>query len=198
MDGTTRERPGRNKDTRLAIWNIGMLTAMVFQWTLEVEMVEKMKKYRVDLLGISELKNKRSGTNILHDWYALLYSGVNMENSACEGVGVIVKQELHRKVEQWEPVSSTIITRDLQMTASSHNYTSLCTDWECICYRQGHLYSDLQSSVNRVWIKNRWVIVCGDLNARAGNNTRDYAQWWGLMVEKEPRMKTDKDYWIFV
>jgi len=68
----------------------------------EVEIVREMEKYRLELLGLSEVKKKGSGEKRLEKGFILRYSGVPAINRAKEGVGVIVSDEL-QKSHQLEP-----------------------------------------------------------------------------------------------
>jgi hypothetical protein len=61
-----------------------------------------MEKYRLELLGLSEVKKKGSGEKRLEKGFILRYSGVPAINRAKEGVGVIVSDEL-QKSHQLEP-----------------------------------------------------------------------------------------------
>jgi hypothetical protein len=57
-------------------WNITSITGK------EMELIEEMVKYKVKVLGISELKKKGSGEMKLHKDFVLRYAGVDKRNRA--------------------------------------------------------------------------------------------------------------------
>jgi exonuclease III len=77
---------------RFGTWNIKSLNGK------EVEIVREIEKYRLELLGLSEVKKKGSGEKCLEKDFILRYSGVPATNEAKEGVGVIVSDELDKRV----------------------------------------------------------------------------------------------------
>jgi exonuclease III len=76
---------------RFRTWNIKSLNGK------EVVIVREMEKYRLELLGLSEVKKKCSGEKRLEKGFILRYSGVPAINRAKEGVGVIVSDELDKR-----------------------------------------------------------------------------------------------------
>lgn len=64
-----RKRPARIR-TRIGCWNIKTLTGK------EVELTEEMDKYKLHILGISEVRKKGQGIKTLDRGYTLRYSGV--------------------------------------------------------------------------------------------------------------------------
>jgi hypothetical protein len=57
---------------------------------------------------------KGSGENRLEKGFILRYSGIPAINRAKEGVGVIVSDELDKRVISWNPVSSRVLEFDLE------------------------------------------------------------------------------------
>jgi hypothetical protein len=64
-------------------------------------------------LGLSEVKKNSSGEKRTEKGFILRYSGVPAINRAKEGVGIIVSDELDKRVISWNPVSSRIITLEI-------------------------------------------------------------------------------------
>ena len=56
-------------ETRFGNWNIKTLNGM------EVELVQQMKKYKIKILGLSEVKKKQNGMKILDGNYVLKFFG---------------------------------------------------------------------------------------------------------------------------
>ena len=80
-----------------------------------MEVVEEMRKYKVDVLGVSETKRKGNGESVMEHGYILRYSGVPKNARATNGVGVLITEELDKKVNSWEPLSSRIIRVDIDV-----------------------------------------------------------------------------------
>lgn len=60
----------------------------------EVELVEEIGTYKVDLLGVSEVRKKGSGEQKLESEYALIYAGVPQGTFAKEGVGIVMNPKM--------------------------------------------------------------------------------------------------------
>lgn len=141
--------------------------------------MEEIKKYRVDILGIAEVKRKGSGEVELDDGYFLLYAGVPRGVRAKEGVGVVMSSAAYSRVEEWEPVSSRIIFVDLQVTIGKLTIIQVYAPTEDAGIMDKEaFYSDLQRVIDRSRDKGRLVVLCGDFNARTG---RDYRTSFGVM-----------------
>ena len=78
---------------RIGTWNIKTLNGK------EVEMIEEMEKYRLEILGISEVKKKGNGMIHLEKGYVLRYVGVNIGRRAKDGVGILLSEEMEKGVE---------------------------------------------------------------------------------------------------
>lgn len=81
----------------------------------ENELIEEMLNYRIQIMGLSETKKKRSGEMCMDKGYTLRFSGSPRSNRAKEGVGIVVSNEIERKVIGWEAISSRIMTISLQL-----------------------------------------------------------------------------------
>jgi len=69
-----------------------------------------MKRYKMDILGISEMRWTGSGKMESEGIY-IYYSGCTKHE---RGVGIMLTKEMSRAVLTWEPVSDRIITIRLQ------------------------------------------------------------------------------------
>ena len=67
----------------LGNWNILTLTGK------ELELVEEEKRYHLDIIGVSSIKQSGSGTVDLNGGWKLFYSGADPSMSAQAGVGIL-------------------------------------------------------------------------------------------------------------
>ena len=92
-----------------------------------MELIEEMGKYRLEILGISEVKKKGSGIVQLEKEYVLRYVGVNIGRRVKEGVGVVLSEEMEKRVETWEAVNSRIISIRIRFEKEkNYNNTIIC------------------------------------------------------------------------
>jgi exonuclease III len=152
---------------RSRTWNIKSLNGK------EVEVVREMEKYRLELLGLSEVKKNSSGEKRLEKGFILRHSGVPAINRAKEGVGVIVSDELDTRVISWNPVSSRIITLEFDLEEKKITLIQAYAPTEdAIVQEKEQFFDELQRQVDIAEEKERKVLLMGDLNGRMGN---DYA-----------------------
>lgn len=147
---------------RIATWNIQTLTGK------EPELVDEMKKYKVDILGVSEARKKASGTKILNNNYVLRYSGTPWNERAKEGVAIIVSEEMDSKITQWEAVSSRLIWVDVELTTPVTIVQAYGPTDDQDRAEKDAFFEELQRLVDKAESRRRKVIVMGDLNGRVG------------------------------
>lgn len=108
-DRLTDNGPGKVMEMRLGTWNIKTFMGK------EVELVGEMEKYKINVLGLSEVKKKGEGEIVLDKGVVFRYSGVSKGSRAKEGVGIVVDRETDKKVSNWKPITSRIIRVDLSL-----------------------------------------------------------------------------------
>ncbi|KAK9702374.1 hypothetical protein QE152_g29991 [Popillia japonica] len=84
---------------KIGTWNIRSLTGK------EHELVDEMEKVNMDVVGITETKKKGQGEINLKGGHRLIYSGVNHESRAREGVGCYIKKENTKYIRNWFAIS---------------------------------------------------------------------------------------------
>ena len=88
-----------------ASWNVGSLTGK------GKELVDEMKRRRIDIMGIQETKWGGNSARVLGDGYKVIYSGeVNKRN----GVGVVVAEEWTKGVVSVDRVSDRLLAVKLR------------------------------------------------------------------------------------
>ena len=90
-----------------------------------------MKKYKIKILGISEVKKKGSREKLLDNGYVLRYSGVPQGTWAKEEVGIIVSEKMDRRIISWTPVNSQIISMEIDLQKKDIPYTGIWTNRRC-------------------------------------------------------------------
>ena len=86
----------------LCNWNILTLTGK------ELELVEEAKRYHFDIIGVSSIKRRGSGTVDLDGGWKLFYSGADPSMSAQAGVEILTSLRLSDCVSDWIPLSSQV------------------------------------------------------------------------------------------
>ena len=92
----------RNK-TRIGNWN----GRTMFETGKAGQVAREMKRYKLDILGISECRWRGSGKSKLNTAEVIIYSGE--ENIHQGGVAIMMSQQAARCLMEWTPESSRII-----------------------------------------------------------------------------------------
>ncbi|KAJ4428628.1 hypothetical protein ANN_24673 [Periplaneta americana] len=162
-DRKNRRRLRQEHGLRFGTWNIKMLNGK------EVEVIQEMEIYKIDLLGISEVRKKGNGVKTLDKGHVLRYSGVSWNSRANEGVGIIVMKEMDRKVTSWEAINSRIMYLDLEVEILITLIQVSAPMEDSGAAEKDYFYEELQKQMDSAEDRRRKVIV-GDLNGRVGNN----------------------------
>lgn len=155
-----------SKILRLGTWNIRSLNGK------ENELIEEFEKTKLDLLAITETKKKGQGIIELERGHILLYSGVNPEVRAAEGVGCIIKEELVKSIKRWEFISGKILKVEMQL--DQQNTTTVVIvygpgDGET-ANKKDEFWEELTEITEKL---NGRVILLGDFNGRVGKRNND-------------------------
>ena len=154
-----------NTDLRFGTWNIKTMN------NKEEEVIEEMKRYKMSILGLSEVKKKGQGEKNIKDKYTLRYSGIT-EGRAKQGVAFITNEEMEKYVIKWEPISPRIITITLKF---EHILTLIqiyapTTSEEILEIEQ--FYNLLNEVTTKETNKGHQLIIMGDWNSRIGKDPR--------------------------
>ena len=77
----------RKRNMRIGTWNVRSIKGK------EVELLDEIRKYKINILGITETKKKGQGHEDLGLGHKLIYSGVDIKDRAQAGVGIILTNE---------------------------------------------------------------------------------------------------------
>ena len=71
------------------------------------QVIREMKRYRLDILGVSECRWTGSGRQVTHDGSTILYSG--HEDTHIRGVALVITKEKANTLMEWDPISDRMI-----------------------------------------------------------------------------------------
>ena len=92
--------------SRIGVWNVRM-----YETGKAAQVPREMNKYRLEILGLSEVKWISSGQVNLASGHQLLYSGPSDEEGVHRnGVGLMLTKKATKSLMEWEPVNERILT----------------------------------------------------------------------------------------
>ncbi|XP_078141751.1 uncharacterized protein LOC139917505 [Centroberyx gerrardi] len=147
---------------RLGTWNVRTM----YETSKLAQVISEMKRYRLDILGISECRWTGSGCQTTSDGSVILYSG--QEDKHIHGVALIVSKEKAKTLVEWEPVSDRMIRARFN---SKHCKLTIIQ-----CYAptneaekedKDDWYEELQRTVSKV-PQHDMLLIIGDMNAKVG------------------------------
>ena len=131
------------------------------------QVIREMKRYRLDILGVSECRWTGSGRQVTHDGSTILYSG--HEDTHIRGVALVISKQKANTLLEWEPISDRImkarfnskhckLTIILCYAPTNESDTEDKEDW----------YEQLQQAVAKV-PQHDMLLIIGDMNAKVGS-----------------------------
>ncbi|CAF1306819.1 unnamed protein product [Rotaria sordida] len=91
---------------KIGTWNVTLLNGK------EIELIEEVKKYQLDVIGISSFKKKDNG-------WQLFYFGIDPTIHAQVGVAILLHSRLVDTILEWKPINERIILLKLQLNKSN-------------------------------------------------------------------------------
>ena len=159
---------------RVGSWNVRSLRHK------ELEVIEEMKKYRLEVLGLSETHLRGCGEREIGE-SVMIYSGVS-EGRVKGGVAVIISGESRRYVKEWMCVNERLMKIRLRVNQEWVTFIQAYAPTEDS--EEGvkdSFYYSLEELVTKV-PKGDQLVLMGDLNARVG---RDEKSWKGVIGRQE-------------
>ena len=151
--------------TRIGNWNVRTM----FETGKAGQVAREMKRYKLDILGISECRWRGSGKSKLNTGEVIIYSGE--ENIHQGGVAIMMSQQAARCLMEWTPESSRIIRARFyskyRKLTLIHVYSPTN---DASVENKDDFYEQLESTVQKC-NRNDILLITGDLNAKVGKGT---------------------------
>ena len=154
--------------TWIGQWNVRTL----YESGKVAQLAAEMRRYRLEILGVSEARWNQFGETELATGELFLYSGKENKDDVHErGVGIMLSGHAKKCLMEWEPIDDRIITA--RINAKIQKITII----QCYAptnnaepYEKEEFYNKLQAVVDNA--SNRDIlIVMGDFNAKVGGNS---------------------------
>ncbi|KAL9953192.1 hypothetical protein ACROYT_G040569 [Oculina patagonica] len=158
---------GPKTNIRLATWNVRTM----FETSRTPQVISEMRRYRLDILGISECRWTGSGRRVNSDGAVIMYSGHDSQH--IRGVAIIVSKAKANTLLEWEPPSDRLIracfsSKHCNLTILQCYYPTNDADEE----DKDNWYEQLQQAVSKVPLHDM-LLIMGDMNAKVGADNSD-------------------------
>lgn len=155
----------------IGAWNVRTM----WETSKTAQVITEMKRYHLDILGISECRWTGSGRQVARDKdgeaFTILYSG--REDTHDSGVALIVNKDKIKTLIEWEPISDRLLKARFD--------SKFCKLTIIQCYAptndaeeevKEEWYEHLQLVISKV-PQHDMILIMGDMNAKVGSdNTR--------------------------
>ena len=166
--------PNAKSKTKIGFWNVRTM----FDAGKLAQVTNEMRRYNLDILGISETRWTSSGKFKCISGETIIYSG-RKDNQHHEGVAIILKKGIAYSLLEWKPVNSRILKIRLQ---GKHVNTTIIQ-----CYsptndsddeKKDEFYDQLQAEIEET-PRHDIKILIGDFNAKVGSDNSSFEQTMG-------------------
>ena len=134
---------------------------------VEIGLVNEVKNYKIDILGITETKKKGQGTDNLGS-HTLVFSGVNRNERARAGVALLLKNNLYELCD-FNYINERLIEANIEFRSKNIKLiVGYGPNKDASKDEKEDFYDQLQIATDNTK-RNQEIIILGDLNARVGN-----------------------------
>uniref|UniRef100_A0A3B1KAX6 Endonuclease/exonuclease/phosphatase domain-containing protein n=1 Tax=Astyanax mexicanus TaxID=7994 RepID=A0A3B1KAX6_ASTMX len=158
---------GPKTTIRLGAWNVRTM----FDTSKTAQVTSEMRRYRLDILGISECRWTGSGRQVRSDGTVILHSGHPDQHT--RGVALIVSKEKVNTLLDWEPLGDRLIrARFNSMHCKLTIIQCYASTNEANEEEKDQWYEKLQQTVFKV-PQHDMLVIMGDINAKVGADNTD-------------------------
>ena len=138
----------------------------------EIELVSEVRKYKVDILGVTETKKKGQGVDNLGS-HTLIYSGVNTNERARAGVALLLTNNIYETCD-FNFISERLLEVNVQFENKNVKIiVAYGPNEDAAKEEKDNFYQQFQTIIDSTKPKQDTLIL-GDLNARVGNKYKNY------------------------
>jgi hypothetical protein len=160
------DEPGPTRDLRFGTWNIKTLTGK------ENELIQEMKRNKVECMGISETRRKGVGELTMDNQHICIYSGIDRARRASKGVGIVLTPNLRERMEEWRGCGPRMISLILNLENKLGVIQVYAPTEDTDILEKEQFYVDLMKELNRLDQLVEEILIMGDLNARIGQRKK--------------------------
>ena len=160
--------------TLISFWKVRTM----YEQGKMAQAIAEMKRYKLDILGISESRGTKSGRMKTGMGETILFSG-RQDDLHHEGVAIILKKGMEKYLMEWKPVNCRIILARLKGRQTNVSIIQ--------CYAPTNdsdnmdkeaFYEQLQATFEVAHCRDL-LLVMGDLNAKVGSENVNYERVMG-------------------
>ena len=167
----------------IGIWNAVLLTGK------EVELVEEVKKYRLELVGLPLTKKKGNGTVVLQDGWQLFYSDVKPSTHAQADVELLISPRIIDLAVEWNPINERM---DLLKLHLREKILAVIQVYASNVKSNWSEFLDNVSQVMESIPSTNATLIMGDFNAHIGN---DSITWQSIISPNGNNDLNPQDYY---
>ena len=151
--------------TKIGTWNVRTL----YQSGKCAQAAKEMDRYKIDLLGLSEVRWNTSGMTCINTGHTIIYSGNNNpEDPHEEGVAFLMTRKSKKALLEWNPISPRIITARFNSRFQKTTFIQVYAPTnDAKDDDKEDFYQSLQTAINKV-PKRDLLLLMGDFNAKVG------------------------------
>ena len=158
---------------KIGAWNVRTMN----EASKSAQVVSEMRRYHLDILGVSECRWTGSGRQRLSDGSTILFSG--HEENHINGVALIISKEKVNTLVEWEPISDRMVRARFN---SKHCKLTIIQCYAPTNEAEDEVKDEWYEQLNHVVSKvprHDLLLVIGDLNAKVGADNSTYERAMG-------------------